>query len=184
MSRHLLFALPALLLTAGLSWAQSYSYSTYRPGDSSPQGYLRRETTPDTGAWIQSMNAGKAPREIQADMLAGDEYFQMAGGTRPLYVRQLYRDLIGREPLAPEVTYWVGRLSYQDRRDVASQLLRFHPQNIYGVRPVAPSYDPGYFPDPVSQTFPDPGGPYFRSPYFFNYQKSREISAFELGSQG
>lgn len=190
MTRNLLLALPAFLATVSLAPAQSYNYPIDRPADSGSlarswsQGYLRRETTPDTGAWIQSLNSGKAPREVQADMLSGGEYFQLAGGTQPLYVRQLYRDLIGREPLAPEVTYWVGRLGYQSRREVVSQLIRHHPRNYSGMRPVAPSYDPGYFPDPASPTFRDPGGPYFHSPYLFNYEKSRAISAFSLASQG
>jgi hypothetical protein len=145
---------------------------------------LRRETTPDTGAWIQSMNAGKAPREVQADMLASEDYFQSAGGSAPLYVRQLYRDLIGREPMGPEITYWVGRLGYESRREVAGRLLRYHPQSLTQMRPVAPRYEPDYFPDPVSPTFRDPSGPYFHSPYFFNYEKSRALTAFELSAQG
>lgn len=189
MTRKLAFAFPALLLTSSLASAQSDPYSLARPGDSTTmarsmtRAYLRREPVA-ASPWIQSLDSGRAPREVQADLLASDEYFQGAGGTRPAYVRQLYIDLVGREPLPPEITYWMGRLTYEPRRDVVTQLLRFHPQNVSGLIRVAPSYDPGYFPDPASPTFRDPGGPYFHSPYLYNYENSRSIHAFMLDSQG
>jgi hypothetical protein len=118
-------------------------------------------------------------------MLSSDEYVTKAGGTLNAYVRQLYHDLIGCEPLPPEITYWAGRLRYETRKDVVMRLLRFHPENVFGMRPVPPpSYDPGYFPDPASPTFRDPSGPYFHSPYLYNYENSRAIRAFPLGAQG
>jgi hypothetical protein len=40
------------------------------------------------------------------------------------------------------------------------------------------------FPDPADPTFRDPGGPFFHSPYFFNYEKAPAIRNFELRSQG
>ena len=83
-----------------------------------------------------------------------------------------------------EINYWLGRLRYEPRRDVAYRLLRFHPRNASGTTPVPPNYDPGFFPDPASPTFRDPSGPYFHSPYFYNYEKSRSIRAFMLSSQG
>jgi hypothetical protein len=189
MTRNLVFALPALLLTVSFASAQSYTYPLAKPGDpativnSWTRGYLRREAAP-ASPWIQSLERGRSPLEVQANMLASDEYFRKAGGTEPAYVRQLYMDLLGREPLPPEITYWMGRLHYQPRRDVVAQLLRFHPQNVSGMRPVPPSYDPGYFPDPVSPTFRDPSGPYFHSPYLYNYENSRSIRAFPISAQG
>lgn len=190
MIRTLVLSLATLLLTVSLAPAQSYSYRPATPGDpatlnrSWTQGYLRREPTPSDTPPVRSLRSGASADQVQAGILASDEYFQRAGGTRPAYVRQLYVDVIGRAPLPAEINYWVGRLRYQPRIEVAMQMLRFHPQNVSGMTPVAPNYDPGFFPDPASPTFRDPSGPYFHSPYFFNYEKSRAIRAFMLDAQG
>jgi hypothetical protein len=178
MTRTLVLALPTLLLTVSLAPAQSYSYS------SRPQGYLRRETAPSERPPTQAMRDVGTPQYVESGKLASDDYFARAGGTRAAYIRRLYFDVVGREPLPAEINYWVGRLRYETRRDVAYRLLRFHPQNVGGMTPVPPNYDPGFFPDPASQTFPDPGGPYFRSPYFDNYGNNRSLRAFYLGAQG
>ena len=190
MTRTLVLALPTLLLTVSLAPAQSSSYRPATPGDPATlnrsfiKGYLRREPTPSDTSSMQALRSGGSPEYVQSGILAGDEYFRRAGGTRPAYVRQLYVDVLGREPLPAEINYWVGRLRYETRRNVAYRLLRFHPQNVSGMTPVPPSYDPGFFPDPASPTFRDPSGPYFHSPYFYNYEKSRAIRAFYSGAQG
>ncbi|HTU23440.1 MAG TPA: DUF4214 domain-containing protein [Gemmataceae bacterium] len=189
MTRTLVLSLAVLLVATSLASAQSYSYRPATPGDpatlnrSNIKGYLRREPTPRETSSMQDLRGG-SPEYVKSAVLAGDEYFERAGGTRPAYVRQLYVDVLGREPLPAEINYWVGRLRYEPRRDVAYRLLRLHPQNASGMTPVRPSYNPGFFPDPASPAFPDPSGPYFHTPYFFNYEKSREIRAFPLSAQG
>jgi hypothetical protein len=183
MTRTLVLAVPTLLLAVSLAPAQTYSDRGTMPSDSQmlQKGYLRREATPDTGAWIQS---DRSPEDAQFRTLTSAEYYTRAGGTNPSYVRQLYADVIGREPLPAEINYWVGRLSYQPREDVVHQMMRFHPRNVSIRRVLPANYDPGYFPDPASPTFCDPSGPYFHSPYFYNYEKSRSIRAFSLAAQG
>ncbi|MGH7170347.1 MAG: DUF4214 domain-containing protein [Gemmataceae bacterium] len=190
MARTFVLALPTLLLTVSLAPAQS---TTYRPSPAgNPQtlvrswteGYLRREPTPAARTWIQSLRTGHSPADVQSGILASDEYFTGAGGTKPAYVRQLYADVIGRAPMPAEINYWLGRLRYDTRKDVVAQMLRYHPRNVSGMRPAPPNYNPDYFPDPVSPAFRDPSGPYFHSPYFYNYEKSRAIRAFYLGAQG
>jgi hypothetical protein len=37
-----------------------------------------------------------------------------------------------------------------------------------------------YYPDPASETFPDPSGPYSHSPYFHQYQYRRPTQAYPL----
>ena len=181
MVRTLVLAVPTLLLSVSLAPAQSYSYRPGTPGDPATvnrawtRGYLRREPTPSDSPPVQALRRGVPQEDVQSSILASDEYFKRAGGTTPAYVRQLYVDLLGREPLPAEVNYWVGRLRYETRKNVSHQLLRFHPRNVSGVISVPPNYDPGYFPDPTSPTFRDPSGPYFHSPYFYNYEKSRSI---------
>lgn len=189
MTRSFVLAIAVLMAAVSLAPAQSYTYPLENPGNpatlnrSFTRGYLRREPAPSEKPPVNVYRGG-SPEFIKSAYLASDEYFLRAGGSRPTYVRQLYIDVIGREPLPAEINYWVGRLRYEPRRDVAYRLLRFHPQNVSGMRPTPPNYDPGFFPDPASPTFRDPGGPYFHSPYLFNYEKSRGIRAFMLDSQG
>lgn len=191
MKRLLTLAAAALLSAPAFAPAQSYYYR--RPPTAGNAGtlvrsdyerYLHREPGPGAGTWIQDMRTGSTPNDVLARILASDEYFKNAGGTRPAYVRQLYADVIGREPLPAEVNYWVGRLQYESPRTITSVLLRRYPRSGAVLKAPPPTYDPGYFPDPASPTFRDPGGPYFHSPYFYNYEKSRGIRAFMLSAQG
>jgi hypothetical protein len=191
MKRILAFAIPALLVLPSLAPAQTYTYSRGSAASnpatlvrSDYEGYLRREPAPAASSWIQSRRNGATPQSVLSDVLASDEYYAAAGGTRPAYVRQLYFDLIGREPLPAEINYWAGRLDHEPRWNITHQMVRHHPQNnSVLVTPPAP-YDPGYLPDPASPTFRDPSGPYFHSPYFYNYERAPAIRNFELRSQG
>jgi hypothetical protein len=146
--------------------------------------YLRR--APDRGAatWVQSLRRGHSPEEVLSTILSSEEYFARAGGSNVAFVRQLIGDLVGREPAPVEVSYWAGRLRFDSRRDVAYRLLILHPRDWSGTNPPPPAYDPGYYPDPASLRFRDPSGPYFKSPYFYNYEYRRPIRAFSLGAQG
>jgi hypothetical protein len=190
MRRTLALALPALLLSTSLASAQSYYYRGDAPGNPATlvrswyERFLRRE--PDRGAdgWIQALRTGHSAEDVVASILASPENYTAAGGTPAGFIRRLYVDLLGREPSPAEINYWRGRLRYSSRKDVAYQLLIRHPQNWSGLKPAPPSYDPGYYPDPASPTFRDPGGPYFRSPYFYNYEYRRPIRAFPLDSRG
>ncbi len=189
MKRILAVAFPAVLLLPSLAPAQTYYNHADPPGSpgrlmrSENKGYLRRESTA-VPTWIQSERAGRTPQGILADTLSSDAYYSAAGGTPTAYVHQLYLDVIGRDPLPAEMNYWLGRLEHDSRWNVTHQMVRNHPQNVSVLSPPPPPYDPGYFPDPASPTFRDPGGPYFHSPYFFNYEKAPAIRNFELRSQG
>lgn len=190
MKRFLHLAPMALLLSASFAQAQSYYHPAHAPGDPQTlvnswyQKYLRRQ--PDAGAatWVRSLRTGHSAEDVLASMLASPEYFTAAGSSSAGYVRQLYIDLIGRAPLPAEINYWAGRLRYESRKDVALTLLLRHPQNFSGVRAAPTNYDPGYYPDPDSPTFRDPSGPYFHSPYFYNYEYRRPIRAFPIDAQG
>lgn len=190
MIRTLVLALGTLFLASGLTSAQTYSDRDATPSEprtrvrSWIKGYLHRQPTPSARTWIQSLRTGHSPRDVQSSILASDEYYRDAGGTNASYVRRLYADVIGRAPLPAEINYWVGRLRYEDRKDVAHQMLRFHPRKVSRIRTAPFNSDAGYFPDPASPTFCDPSGSYFHSPYFYNYEKSRSLRAFGLNEQG
>lgn len=185
------FALTALLFAPSLASAQSYYFRSAPNGSNAGtlvrkdyERYMHREPGSNADAWIQDMRTGRTPNDVLAGILASDEYYAKAGNTRAGYVRQLYVDVLGREPLPAEINYWAGRLQYETPRDIASVMLRYHPRSGAVMKAPPRTYDPGYLPDPASATFRDPGGPYFHSPYFYNYEMSRPIRAFYLESQG
>lgn len=190
MTRTLTLALGTLLLSASLAQAQSYYHPADAPGDPAVlvrswyERYLRREPDSGAGGWMQSLRTGHSPEDVLSTILSSQEYFTAAGKSNPGYVRQLYLDLVGQAPLPAEINYWTGRLRYESRKDVAYQMLIRHPQNWSGTKAPPTSYDPGYYPDPASPTFRDPSGPYFHSPYFYNYEYRRPIRAFMLDSRG
>jgi hypothetical protein len=197
MTRILAPTLAALAFLAGSAPAQTDtyqgvppSYSSTRPMTSArlvrtqPEGYLRTEPAPAGTTSIPTFRSGQPSPSVMADILSSDAYFTAAGGTSPGYVAQIYRDVLGREPLPVETRYWMGRMRTESRRDLAYSLLRRYPRNVSVLRPPQDAYDPGFLPDPVSPTFRDPSGPFFHDPYYFDYEKSRSIRAFYLGAQG
>lgn len=185
-------AFTALFCLPSLASAQSYYYRSAPNGGNAGtlvrkdyQRYLQREPGPGASTWIQDMRTGSTPNDVLGGVLSSDEYFTRAGGNRVGYVRQLYMDVLGREPLPAEINYWVGRLHHESPRDIVSVMLRFHPRSGAVMKaPPPPAYDPNYFPDPVSPTFRDPGGPYFHQPSFYNYEHNRLIHAFYTEAQG
>lgn len=191
MKRILVFAVPVLLAVPSLAPAQM----NYARGSSEKnagtlvrsdisRGSLQRESPSEATISREAMYRGHTPQYILADTLSSDEYFAAAGGSTPTYIRQLYIDVVGRVPLPAEYNYWAGRLEHDTRKDVTYQMLRHHPQKASILANPPPPYSPGYFPDPTSPTFRDPGGPFFHSPYYYNYEKSRAIYAFPTHSRG
>lgn len=193
MKRILAFALPIVLAVPSLARAQmNYSRGSseqnagtlLRSDHQRYQGNLRREAPATAPLTRGAMYRGHTPQYILADTLSSDEYYAAAGGSVPTYIRQLYIDVVGRTPLPAEINYWAGRLEHDTRMDITYQMLRHHPQKASILANPPPPYSPGYFPDPTSPTFRDPSGPYFHSPYFYNYEKSRPIRAFPLHARG
>jgi hypothetical protein len=56
-------------------------------------------------------------------VLATEEYFQKAGGTKEAFVAALYRDLIGRTPAVHEMEYWRPKLHAVSRTELAEIFL-------------------------------------------------------------
>jgi hypothetical protein len=177
MTRTLVFALSGLLICAGLSQAQSDTgYGSY-------QSLINSRYAPDSQS-----RAGSLDRHVPQLSMSGsprDPAFS------PLaYIDRLFVDSLGRKPSSQEAAYWMRRLNYQSREDVALEIRQRRPSGWlgnydprYGL-----DYDPGpgssFFPDPSSLNFRDPSGPYFKSPYYSNYQYRRPLRTFRLASQG
>jgi hypothetical protein len=182
MGRSVALALPAILAFASFAPAQyGYYYPSAVPNDGRQlvqswyQHYLGRE--PDTGSlvWIHSLQTGHSPDQVLSTILSSQEYLMRAGGTRPAFLRQLYLDITGRPPNEQEFNYWMNRMRFDSRKDVAYQVLVFFGQNGGGAPGPAAPYHPGYYPEPMSTPSRDTVGPYLRKPSYYNYEYRRPV---------
>ena len=182
MSRKIAQVLPAILACAGFAQAQyDYSYPAAAPGDPRLlvkgwyEHFLGRE--PDAGAvvWINSLQAGNSPEQVLSTILSSQEYLLRAGGTRPAFLRRLYLDITGRPVTAQEFAYWMGRMRFDSRKEVAYQVLVFFGQNGAGAPGPAAPFHPGYYPEPTGALPADPAAPYFRNPSYHNYEYRRPV---------
>jgi len=74
--------------------------------------YLLREAEPAGVAFYRAVwQADGGPDNVVANIIASAEFFASAGGTNQLWVTELYRRLLGREPDAAGLDYWTTRLT-------------------------------------------------------------------------
>lgn len=78
------------------------SYRSYLGRSPDPQGLQH---------WLRMMATGMTIQEMEGGFVASPEYYQRAGGTPDAWVRQMYRDILGRSASATEVQHWVGVLA-------------------------------------------------------------------------
>jgi hypothetical protein len=182
MGRNVALVLPAVLAFASLAPAQyDYYYPSAAPRDgrllvqSWYEHYLGRAPDPGALVWIHSLQSGRSPEQVLSTILSSQEYLNRAGGTRAGFLRQLYLDITGRPPTEQEFGYWMGRMRFDSRRDVAYQVLTFFGQNWSGGRGPAPAYHPGYYPEPANRPSVDPIGPYIRNPSYHTYEYRRPV---------
>lgn len=73
--------------------------------------YLRREAEPAGVTFYRELwRADGGPDNVVANIISSEEFFASAGGTNRLWVTELYRRLLGREPDAAGLDYWTTRL--------------------------------------------------------------------------
>src|SRR5262245_39238586 len=130
--RHFILALLALALA--LPGAAQFSPSNVGNPQAVVQGwyqrFLRRPMDPAAAGWVQALASGQDPNQLLAGILGSDEYFSNAGGTPAGFVRQLYMDLVGRQPSPAELRHWTARVFRESRTDIAYALLTRHPQDL------------------------------------------------------
>ncbi|MDZ4780852.1 MAG: DUF4214 domain-containing protein, partial [Planctomycetia bacterium] len=74
--------------------------------------YLLREAEQAGVNYYRAVwQADGGPDNVVANIIASAEFFASAGGTNTLWVTELYRRLLGREPDAAGLDYWTTRLS-------------------------------------------------------------------------
>jgi autotransporter-associated beta strand protein len=75
------------------------------------QRYLGR--LPEQGGlmgWVQALQSGLTDEQLEAAFIGSAEYIQNHGGTSEAWVRGLYHDLLGRDPDAAGLNFWLDAL--------------------------------------------------------------------------
>ncbi|RYV51387.1 DUF4214 domain-containing protein [Pengzhenrongella frigida] len=108
----------SLSLTSGtprVTVANAITYSTeYRSGlvSGAYQAFLGRAAdVPGMNAWLDGMARGLTIQALESGFIGSQEYYDRAGGSDSGWVRQLYRDVLGREANEPEVGGWTNVLA-------------------------------------------------------------------------
>jgi hypothetical protein len=102
--------------------------------------FLNRDADPSgLTTWTNTLRSGSSPDFTLAQIVGSDEYYAKAGSTPEGFVRTVFLDLTGRAPTYDEMPYWLRRLTFEDRRDVAYALLQRYPQSWR----TPPAYYPG-----------------------------------------
>jgi hypothetical protein len=155
--RWLIPALAGVLAAAAAAGAQpDRPNRPYRPArdeawrtvDGWYQQYLHRPPgNIDYGKndWADGLRNGTPPDAVLAGILGSEEYYGLAGGTPEGFVRQLFRDIVGRDPTRPEFRGWMRRLETQERSELAHDLLDRFPDR----------WQPGLGVDPRDLENPD-----------------------------
>ena len=129
---QLVLALAALLLLTTATSAQIYPR---RINDDSAvalvqswyQRYLHRSVDP-TGyqAWVGQLENGVPPRNVEAGILASDEYYQVHNSNAAQFIIGLHVDVLGRSPSRREVGIWLDKFEDfgGDRERLARVFLR------------------------------------------------------------
>jgi hypothetical protein len=188
MARTIAIALSGLLAFAGVSQAQYYS----RTG--APAGYARLENSYQPASYsgrgdYDSNRYLRTYRSPNGGLGTGDRNNPARDEFKPLaYVNRLYVNMYGREPSEAEARYWLERMDNTPRETLAAELAVRGPRwpghydPRYGADVDWGGRGTGFLPDPASLSFRDPGGPYFKSPYWPNYEYRRSIRAFSYGT--
>jgi len=73
--------------------------------------------------WTGELDRGRAVEQVAADLLGSDENAARSGASDELFVRGLYRDLLGRPADEVGLAYWLERLGSQSRRQVSLEFV-------------------------------------------------------------
>lgn len=98
------------------------------------RNYLKREpTAQELAAWQSQLEQGRTPQEVLSYILGSSEYFDRLGNQRDTYLRELYRNLTGKEPTAADLAKLQQQLQANQgsRTQVARELIRKQPNAPY-----------------------------------------------------
>ncbi len=89
--------------------------------------FLGREPDAGLAGWATALRQGNSPEMVLAGILSSEEYYARGGTTPQGFVRELYRDIAGREPNRRELETLVRRTRLESRSDIAYSLLVRYP---------------------------------------------------------
>lgn len=96
---------------------------------------------------VRQLRCGVAPEQIEASILASEEFYHLHGCTPEGFVTALYEDVLGRQPCHREVELWLRRLGGCGcRARLAREFLCAARRELAG--PAAPVV---YVPEPYSR---------------------------------
>jgi hypothetical protein len=108
-SRLALSGATAGIAAAGIVHSQEFidnhltvDYSHYLGRASDQAGY---------NAWSSAMQNGASSDEVETGFAGSAEYFARTGGTNQGFITQLYRDALGRDGSAAEISGWTSRMA-------------------------------------------------------------------------
>jgi hypothetical protein len=152
MKYRLLFAaLAALALGAGPAAAQGPAQANWI--ESWYQRYLQRTADP-TGmqTWLIEFARGASAENVQAAILASDEYYQLHGSNPRDFIVGLYQDVLGRTPSPDEIRLWLNHW-----RQVRGQRLQVANTFLVAARAeLANQAAARFYGPPVTSTTPPP----------------------------
>lgn len=106
---------------------------------------------PGASGWVRALKHGAAPIQMEAGILASDEYYHRHGCSPRGFVHGLYEDILGRCPNGREIDYWASQLGRCGcRKTVALQFLQAArsapPPPVYAPVEPVPAFRPYYVP--------------------------------------
>ncbi len=92
-------------------------------------GFLDRRADAEGRAyWSRDLIERRTERQLHAQLLSSEEFFQRAGSTNSAFIGALYRALFDREPDAPGAQYWASRLAQGTSRHQVARALVASPE--------------------------------------------------------
>jgi hypothetical protein len=143
--RHVILVTAALLCFASSAPAQTYQgYDDPRDlVEHWYQTFLHRSSAgdPRSSVWADQLRQGAAPNEVLAGICGTDEYYAKGGRTPEGFIRNLFADIVVRQPTPGELNYWMRRTVTGDindpetRKDIAYDLLSTNPGSAQWSNP-------------------------------------------------
>lgn len=96
--------------------------------------YLKRDpTSQELAAWQTQLEQGRSPQEVLSYILGSSEYYDRLGNQRDTYLKELYRNLTGKEPTAADLAKLQQQLQVNQgsRTQVVREMLRSQPNAPY-----------------------------------------------------
>jgi len=124
--------------------------------------YLNRQPDPYASYWGGLLQQGQAPEQVLSQILGTQEYYDKGGDTPEGFLQTLYQDVVGRAPAPQEMGYWLPRMAYTPRSDVAYTVLTRFPQEWQASPGYYGPYNSGYTPAPTYE---------YRRPHYHRYRR-------------